>query len=104
GDSGIGKSSICRAGVLPLVAQGALGTRRWQIVTWIPGRGPLTSVSEALATGLGMRREEVRQLLERDPAQLVRELVVRLGASRGLLLFADQLEELATQSPPGEAQ
>src|SRR5262249_8573586 len=33
GDSGVGKSSLCRAGVLPLIEEGALGAgRTWHIV------------------------------------------------------------------------
>src|SRR5262249_62151723 len=47
-DSGAGKSSLCRAGVLPEVAEGALGDA-WSTVIAIPGRRPLRSLAAALA-------------------------------------------------------
>src|SRR5262249_53987476 len=42
GDSGAGKSSLCRAGVLPRVAEGALGVgRAWAVRELLPGWRPL---------------------------------------------------------------
>src|SRR5690349_19349370 len=50
GDSGAGKSSLCRAGVLPRIEQGALGDdRAWQAVTVQPGRRPAFALAAALA-------------------------------------------------------
>jgi serine/threonine protein kinase len=41
GDSGVGKSSLCRAGVLPLVLEGALEDGlKWKVAQVLPGRQP----------------------------------------------------------------
>jgi serine/threonine protein kinase/formylglycine-generating enzyme required for sulfatase activity len=93
GDSGIGKSSLCRAGVLPAIAGGALGDgRRWTVRTGTLGRRP----SAALAELLGVPALPVDAGETGLAPQLGRQLA--LGADRGLLIFADQLEELVTQA------
>jgi len=76
GDSGAGKSSLCRAAVLPAVADKALAGRRWRVVTMVPGTRPRASLEAALAS---------------------------TTAGEGLLLFVDQLEELLTIADPDEA-
>lgn len=96
-DSGVGKSSLCRAGVLPLIAEGALGgTRSWKEVTLIPGRRPLQSLCLALARELGIDEKPLQDELRQDPANLPRLLYKTLGDKRGLVLFIDQTEELIT--------
>jgi formylglycine-generating enzyme required for sulfatase activity len=77
GESGVGKSSLAHAGVLPRLRQGALDPRRdWTIHAMVPGRRPLAALRRALS--------------QRDGA--------------GLVLFIDQLEELVTVSEPEEAR
>jgi formylglycine-generating enzyme required for sulfatase activity len=96
GDSGVGKSSLCRAGVIPQVLDGALGGgRAWRTLTVVPGRRPLA----ALATALDDPELAGRVLAE--PELLARELHRRAG-SDGLILFVDQMEELVTVGDPGE--
>lgn len=96
GDSGVGKSSLLRAGVIPAIVEGALGAgRTWEIVTMIPGRHPLV----ALATALGDPTLAAR--IQDDPENLPRELQKRAGTG-SLLLFVDQLEELVTVAEPDE--
>ena len=96
GDSGVGKSSLCRAGVVPAVVDGALGGgRAWRAVTMVPGRRPL----HALATALDAPELAARVLAE--PELLGRELHHRAG-NDGLILFVDQLEELVTVGDPDE--
>ena len=103
-ESGIGKSSLCRAGVLPLVAEGALGGgRTYQVVQLVPGPHPLQSLSAALARVLGVTEAALTFQMGRDPGGFGRALLQHLGDSRGILLFVDQLEELATLSDPTEA-
>ena len=100
GDSGAGKSSLCRAAVLPAALEGRLsGHRHWTIATMVPGRRPLTALDHAIGAATGE---------ERGPAAPIAESLVarcrRLAAAqRGLLLFIDQLEELITLSDPAEA-
>ncbi|MCW5808779.1 MAG: protein kinase, partial [Deltaproteobacteria bacterium] len=90
GDSGVGKSSLVRAGVIPAIVDGALGAgRTWKAFTMVPGRRPLA----ALAAALGDPDLAARVLA--DPEELPRELQKRAAAD-GVVLFVDQLEELVT--------
>ncbi|EPX59976.1 hypothetical protein D187_002062 [Cystobacter fuscus DSM 2262] len=104
GDSGVGKSSLCLAGVLPRLGEGALEDgRRWRGVRVIPGRHPLTALTVALAPALAMGEEALGNLLRADPTGLARQLRVRLSSDQGLAVYVDQLEELVTLSDGGEA-
>ncbi len=99
GDSGVGKSSLCRAGVLPSIQDGALGGgRAWSIVRFVPGRSPLLSLASALAPLLGLDDGAVVRRLRAHPSAVARALRKRLGDGAGLLVFVDQLEELVTMS------
>ena len=97
GDSGIGKSSVCHAGVVPAVLAGGLGDRRrWRAVSIAPGRAPWTALCDALAI------DPAAGPAAGPPAdELVRGL--RPAAGEGLLVVIDQLEELVTLSAPAEA-
>jgi len=97
GDSGLGKSSLCRAGVLPRIDHDAfVGGRRFSTMAIGPGRHPLQSLATALAPHLGWTQVEVVKTLEDTPVQLAKDLRARHEAERGLLLFVDQAEELVT--------
>jgi len=99
GDSGVGKSSLCRAGVLPAVQDGALGGGRvWSILRFVPGRAPLLSLGGALAPLLGLDDSAVVRRLRAHPSAIARTIRKRLGDGAGLLLFVDQLEELVTMA------
>ncbi len=94
GDSGIGKSSLCRAGVIPAVTAGALGDgRSWRGVTVVIGR----RVSAALREALGLRD------LPADPSPAELRRAIGLDPSDGLLLFIDQFEEIVTLNDAAEA-
>ncbi|WP_437834242.1 nSTAND1 domain-containing NTPase [Sorangium sp. So ce1153] len=102
GDSGTGKSSLCRAGVLPAVAEGALG-HPVATVTVLLGRQPLIALAAAIAPLLdGDEADEatVAVRLRAEPAAVARDLVRRHGAA---LLFVDQLEELSTLASLADA-
>jgi formylglycine-generating enzyme required for sulfatase activity len=104
GDSGAGKSSLCRAGVLPRVAAGALDDGREQVtLTLWPGVRPLEALAAALAPVLGQKEAELVTALADRPAWLGQALREAHSRGRGLLLFIDQLEELITLSEPGQA-
>jgi len=104
GDSGVGKSSLCRAGVLPRVEEGALGDgRAWNCVRLWPGRRPLLALAAALAPILGMPEEALAAWMQNEPAALARALRKAGGKDHGLLLLVDQLEELFTLASPQDA-
>jgi serine/threonine protein kinase/formylglycine-generating enzyme required for sulfatase activity len=103
GDSGVGKSSLCRAGVMPL-ADGALGgARQWAKIRLVPGRDPMGSLIAALAGALGDPDDAAIETLRSDPSALTRALIQRLGSSQGVVIFIDQLEEIVTVAEPSEA-
>ncbi|KFA87321.1 bifunctional serine/threonine-protein kinase/formylglycine-generating enzyme family protein [Archangium violaceum] len=104
GDSGAGKSSLCRSGVLPRVEAGMLGGARERITATLwPGRRPLEALAAALAPVLGRKEAELVTALADTPAWLGRALREVHQDGRGLLLFVDQLEELITLSEPVQA-
>jgi eukaryotic-like serine/threonine-protein kinase len=93
GDSGIGKSSVIHAGVVPAILGGALGDRRtWRAVAIVPGRRPFAALCDALG---------VDAPGERRAAELVRAALPEAGA--GLVVVIDQMEELATFADRAEA-
>ena len=105
GDSGVGKSSLCRAGVLPHVEEGALGDgRAWSVIALVPGRRPLAALAAALALHLGVDEEALLKNLRDEPAALARSLRRHHGSEKGLVLFVDQLEELVTMGDKGETE
>ncbi len=104
GDSGVGKSSLCRAGILSRVRRGELGDgRSFRTVTMFPGKRPLSTLAEEMAPLLGCPSSELLQELMTQPAEFVRRVHHGQSQREGLLLFVDQLEELITQSEPEQA-
>ena len=78
GPSGIGKSSLLRAGVLPALRAGSLpGSANWRQVLLRPGEHPCAELQRTLSGDVG-------------------QLVGRLGEGGRLLVAIDQLEELFT--------
>jgi formylglycine-generating enzyme required for sulfatase activity len=104
GDSGTGKSSLCRAGVLPwLVEHGG-----WSCVEVVPGRHPVRALAAALAPWTGRDEAALAEQLRDDPdavARAIRKHAVGRDAAPGkLLVFIDQLEEILTLAARREAQ
>jgi serine/threonine protein kinase/formylglycine-generating enzyme required for sulfatase activity len=104
GDSGVGKSSLVLAGVVPAIEDGALGGPEiWSAVVVVLGRRPLAALTDALAQHLGADEATLRAQLEDEPTNVSRE-IGRQRTDRGsLLLVIDQLEELVDASSPEEA-
>ena len=102
GDSGAGKSSLCRAGVLSRVASGALG-RQPVVVTLMPGHRPLDAFAAALAPLLGWSEHALAQVSSAEPGPVGAMLRNRYRERGGVLLFVDQLEELVTAADPSQA-
>nr|BDT31338.1 SUMF1/EgtB/PvdO family nonheme iron enzyme [Myxococcus sp. MH1] len=98
GDSGVGKSSLCRAGVLPALTDPGSDTS-WDIVSWTPGRRPLESLAVALAPILDESPDALlSQVADEEPGALARALRRRRRSAHPVLLFIDQLEEFVTFS------
>lgn len=111
GDSGVGKSSLCRAGLLPLLGEGMLGEgRAWQVLQLSPGRRPYSTLLSTLASVWS----NANLFLRRDPTDTTTgsgkgtnpwfTFSEKLGDRAGVVLFIDQLEELITQSDPEETK
>ena len=99
GPSGIGKSSVVKAGLLPALADGALaGSETWLVTEMVPGESPF----ERLAAALGRVATIAPPDIAGELAASVRSLddVARqvLPDSTELVVVVDQFEELFTQT------
>jgi eukaryotic-like serine/threonine-protein kinase len=105
GDSGVGKSSLCRAGVVPLVLEGALEDGlQWSVAKVLPGRQPIEALAAALEPVLGLEVEKVMTLAREEPDALARAVQQhrRAHAGSAFLVFVDQAEELFTLADAAE--
>ena len=122
GASGSGKSSLLRAGLLPIVARGRQlpGSEGWPRIVMTPTKDPLTELAGCLAAVGGPDALTVREGLARHPDQAhlcIRSAVLAAAARHGeerlvagdgdgrLLLIVDQFEQVFTLAPElgGEA-
>jgi len=108
GDSGVGKSSVCAAGILPLASEGAFEDgRSWSVARMVPGRHPVVALTAALAPVIGVGdtagEDELERAIREEPAALGRSLRRHQREHEGLLIYVDQLEELVTLADPAEA-
>jgi serine/threonine protein kinase/formylglycine-generating enzyme required for sulfatase activity len=99
GQSGAGKSSLVRAGVVPSVLAGALGGGEWHVATMLPGDRPVEHLAQALGAFLGEAEGVVLRHLRSSPAWGAERIEQRAGPKR-LLLVVDQLEETWTLARP----
>src|SRR5215472_12151024 len=109
GTSGSGKSSLVRAGLLPLLDGGFMthAGPSWRVGVMRPGNGPITNLAAALmeaklfeATDDDAIIERVRleATLRRNALGLIEATrLARLG-SENLLVVVDQFEELFTHA------
>ncbi|HEY5922369.1 MAG TPA: SUMF1/EgtB/PvdO family nonheme iron enzyme [Kofleriaceae bacterium] len=102
GDSGTGKSSLCRAGVLPWLAE----HDGWSCVDALPGRRPLRALAAVLAPWAGVAEDALEKQLREAPDEAARRIRQTLAddSARKLVVFVDQLEELLTLSDPADAR
>jgi eukaryotic-like serine/threonine-protein kinase len=104
GDSGAGKSSLCKAGVLPWIRESGLQPgRAAAVLALVPGRDPMTRLAEVLSNFLGEPPAALRDRLLEEPTEVLRALA-RAARDRTIVLFVDQIEELFTLAPPAAAE
>jgi eukaryotic-like serine/threonine-protein kinase len=109
GPSGVGKSSLVRAGLIPSVRQGWLEEQRrpgeWLVLDMRPGRDPVEALAATLERALARpgapatlksHLDELRRPDAVDPGALRYLLKVALPDHTRLLLLLDQLEEVFT--------
>lgn len=117
GSSGVGKSSLARAGLLADLEQMASANDRWRSAVVMPSRGkrtPITALAEALATvvpELAIAPAELAARLLANPAEATASITTALaqaesGGRLRVALLVDQLEELllwAREQQSGQA-
>jgi Novel STAND NTPase 1/Domain of unknown function (DUF4062) len=105
GDSGVGKSSVVDAGILPKLEDGALpGGEPCVTVRMVPGQGgePFDALKTALGslvTRAGLQPDAIVRELKQSPNTLTQHLrkITADGADgKTIVLFLDQMEELFT--------
>jgi len=100
GPSGSGKSSVVRAGLLPVLRNGHLiGSDDWFVVTILPGARPFEELEAGLtriAADQPVGLLDLLQAGERGIGRAIRRVLPEHGQ---LLLVVDQFEELFTLCP-----
>jgi len=117
GSSGVGKSSLARAGLLGDLEQMASANDRWRSAVVVPSRGmrtPIAALAEALAPAvpeLAMEPGELAARLLANPVEATAAIAAALaraeaGGRLRVALLVDQLEELllwAREQQTGQA-
>jgi WD40 repeat protein/DNA-binding winged helix-turn-helix (wHTH) protein len=95
GPSGVGKSSLLRAGLIPASPEG------WGVLTLHPGESPFRALGRALVPVFREDTRATAELLDIDTPDQAVALVSRWrGLHERALLIVDQFEELFTLNPP----
>lgn len=97
GPSGIGKSSVVRAGLIPALRAGAVfGSQEWLVTDLYPGAYPFEELEAALLRVAVKRPGSLVEEMRRDEMGLVRVTKHILSPQTHLVLVIDQFEELFT--------
>ena len=102
GASGSGKSSLIRAGLLPAVRQGFLGSKdHWHLLVMKPGAEPYKHLAESIRDVISVHSDpsitsgEISALLRTGDQGLMEVFRrLKLSAESKVLLVVDQFEEL----------
>jgi WD40 repeat protein/DNA-binding SARP family transcriptional activator len=105
GPSGIGKSSVVKAGLVPALRQGALpGSAGWLVADLLPGAYPFEDLAASLLRVAVERPDDLVEDLARDELGIRRVTKGILPAGSELLLVVDQFEELFTLTTDEEVR
>jgi len=97
GPSGIGKSSVVKAGLIPTLRRGVVpGSDEWLITAMTPGRDPFGELAVALTRISVFPTVDLEETLRSGPLSLVDSARRLLPPDTPLLLVIDQFEELFT--------
>ena len=95
GPSGVGKTSLVRAGIVPAAPGG------WRTIAFQPGDAPYSALARALAPEFRDDPDAIAKLVDiRDDDTAAAVLSRWRGLADHALLIIDQFEELFTQNPP----
>jgi formylglycine-generating enzyme required for sulfatase activity len=112
GDSGVGKSSVVDAGILPKLEDGSVpGGETCVTVRMVPGQAnqPFAALMTALgayAARAGLRPDAIIEDLKRSAesfTEQIRKIISGGTDGKQLVLFVDQMEELFTAQDVGES-
>jgi DNA-binding SARP family transcriptional activator/WD40 repeat protein/tRNA A-37 threonylcarbamoyl transferase component Bud32 len=103
GPSGIGKSSVVRAGMIPALRSGAIpGSDQWLITGMMPGAYPYEELTSALMRVATEMPSDLEEDLRRDVRGLARSVKRYVPEDSTVLLVVDQFEELFTLASEDE--
>jgi serine/threonine protein kinase len=105
GETRVGKTSLCMAGLLPILLRGAMGgARKWVPVPLFPGARPMAALTEAIAAHVDDLPPEAveRGLLEDPEPVLARFRAGHRGGCTAHVLFVDSLDELVSGAAPAD--
>ena len=105
GPSGIGKSSVVKAGLVPSLRRGAIdGSESWLVTEMTPGRDPFEQLQTALGRVATTTVPDIIDALSRSTLTL--DAVVQRVVPRGtsVLVVIDQFEELFTHTVDDSAR
>ena len=114
GPSGSGKSSVVQAGLFPLLRRQRPPARTWDVVSFTPGKQPFHRLAAALIPLLEPGLSETDRLTEAQKLgdrlgcgevhveAIIERLLIKSEGTDRLLVVADQVEELFTQTPEAD--
>jgi DNA-binding SARP family transcriptional activator/WD40 repeat protein len=103
GPSGIGKSSVVRAGMIPALRSGGIaGSDRWLVTDMLPGSYPYEELASALIRVATEMPDGLEEDLRRNARGLARAVKRYVPEGQTVLLIVDQFEELFTLAAEDE--
>lgn len=102
GSSGSGKSSLVRAGLIPMLQAGFMVAERdgWRLAKCKPGDAPLQNLAESLIYAMGEGRDAMTaaalaaRMRDEHTDAVLSYLAPRLAASENVFILVDQFEEV----------